>query len=155
NGSTLALRWSWGLSAAVLVATMLRLLQDVFAAGPVGRDRLFGCVTVYILIGLLWSYLYAIVAELSPGSFTGLALSSKSLWVGDLMYFSFDVMTSVALTDTRPVRPTAQMLVLLQEFAAVFYMAFVIARLVGMCSVGRTAMAGSGDEDGEMPKRKL
>src|SRR5215470_77707 len=52
NGSTLALRWSWGLSAAVLVATMLRLLQDVFAAGPVGRDRLFGCVTVYILIGL-------------------------------------------------------------------------------------------------------
>jgi hypothetical protein len=102
NHSEAALLWSWGLSAAVLLATMLRLLQDVFAPGAVSRDRLFGCVTVYILIGLLWCYLYAIIEELSPGAFTGLEASSKSLWVADLGYFSLNVVTTVALTNVLP-----------------------------------------------------
>jgi hypothetical protein len=152
--STAALLWSWGLSAAVLLATMLRLLQDVFAPGAVERDRLFGCVTVYMLIGLFWCYLYAICAELSPGAFTGLTLSSKSLWVGDLTYFSFNVVTTLALTSVMPANRTAQTVVLLQEFAATFYMAFVIARLVGMYSAPPTAISGDGDEDKAIPKRR-
>ena len=151
NDSEEALLWSWVLSAAVLLATMLRLLQDVFAPGAVSRDRLFGCVTVYILIGLLWCYLYAIIEELSPGAFTGLEESSKSLRVADLTYFSLNVVMTVALTNVLPVSRTAQMMVLLQEFAAVFYMAFVIARLVGMYSAP-TASTDT-DDGGAPPKR--
>jgi hypothetical protein len=146
-----ALLWSWVLSAAVLLATMLRLLQDVFAPGAVSRDRLFGCVTVYILIGLLWCYLYAIIEELSPGALTGLEESRKSLRVPDLAYFSLNVVMTVALTDVLPRSRTAQMMVLLQEFASVFYMAFVIARLVGMYSAP-TASTDT-DDGGATPKR--
>src|SRR5262249_20214820 len=141
-----ALLWSWGLTCAVLIATMLRLLEDVFAPGAVSRDRLFGCVTVYVLIGLLWCHLYAIIAELSPGAFTGLEPSTRSLRVADLAYFSLNVVTTVALTNVMPVSRTAQMMVLLQEFAAVFYMAFVIARLVGMyAATPSVTSAGQGD----------
>ena len=152
NHSEVALLWSWALTAAVLLATMLRLLEDVFAPGTVSRDRLFGCVTVYVLIGLLWCYLYAIIEELSPGAFSGLEESSKSLRVANLAYFSFNVVTTVALTDVVPVSRTAQMMVLLQEFASVFYMAFVIARLVGMYS-GSTTISTYGDDEGAKPKR--
>src|SRR5215471_7887268 len=95
NDSTPVLLWSWGLSAAVLVATMLRLLEDVFAPGAVSRDRLFGCVTVYVLIGQLWWYFYAIIAEFTPGAFKGLEESSKVLRVTDLAYFSLNVVTMV------------------------------------------------------------
>ena len=150
NHSTAALLWSWALSASVLLATMLRVLQDVFAPGAVSRDRLFACVTVYILIGLLWCYFYAILAELSPGAFTGLEESSKSLRVADLAYFSFNVVTMIALTKVLPASRSAQMVVLLQEFAAVFYMAFVIARLVALYSP-RTE--SSNDSDGAAPPR--
>jgi len=145
--SELALLWSWWLSAAVLTATMLRVLEDVFAPGAVSRDRLFACVTVYILIGLLWCYLYAIVEELSPGAFTGLEVSSKSLRVAELAYFSFNVVTTVAMTNVLPVARTAQMMVLLQEFASVFYMAFVIARLVGMYSAPTATSSDADDRD--------
>ena len=116
------------------------------------RDRLFGCVTVYVLIGLLWCHLYAIIVELSPGAFTGLEAPSRSLRVADLAYFSFNVVTMVVLTNVLPVSRTAQMVVLLQEFAAVFYMAFVIARLVGMYSSAPTRRAGDADEDDATPK---
>ena len=152
NHSEAALVWSWVLSAAVLLATVLRLLEDVFAAGAVSRDRLFACVTVYVLMGLLWCYLYAIVEELSPGAFKGLEASSKSLRVADLAYFSMNVVTTVALTNVLPVSRTAQMMVLLQEFASVFYMAFVIARLVGMYSAP-SARSGPAGDGGATPKR--
>lgn len=152
NHSTAALLWSWALSAAVLLATILRLLEDVFAPGAVSRDRLFACVTVYVLIGILWCYLYAIVEELSPGAFTGLEESSKSLRVADLAYFSINVVTTIALTNVAPVSRTAQMIVLLEEFASVFYMAFVIARLVGMYSAP-SALPDDVDDGGAASKR--
>jgi hypothetical protein len=152
NGSAGTLLWSWVLFAAVLVATMLRLLEDVFAPGAVSRDRLFGCVTVYILIALLWCYLYAIIEELTPGAFRGLEVSSKSLRVADLAYFSLNVVTTVALTNVLPISRTAQMMVLLQELASVFYMAFVIARLVGMYSA-TTAVSSDTDDGGAASKR--
>ena len=152
NGSTGALVWSWALSCTVMVATMLRLLEDVFAPGVVSRDRLFGCVTVYVLIGLLWCHLYAIIAELSPGAFTGLEASNRALRVADLVYFSLNVVTTIALTDVMPVSRTAQMAVLLQEFATVFYMAFVIARLVGMYTPTPSAPSGHRDDTGTSRK---
>ncbi|HXX11683.1 MAG TPA: ion channel, partial [Burkholderiales bacterium] len=96
--------------------------------------------------------LYAIIEELSPGAFSGLEESSKSLRVANLAYFSFNVVTTVALTDVVPASRTAQMMVLLQEFASVFYMAFVIARLVGMYS-GSTTISTYGDDEGAKPKR--
>ena len=152
NDSAEMLLWSWVLFAGVLAATMLRLLEDVFAPGRVSRDRLFGCVTVYLLIGLLWCYLYAILEELSPGAFKGLEVTSKSLRVADLTYFSLNVVTTVALTTVVPVSRSAQMMVLLEELASVFYMAFVIARLVGMQSTP-TAMSSDSDNGGAAPKR--
>jgi hypothetical protein len=150
NHSVGMLIWSWVLFAAVLAATMLRLLQDVFAPGAVSRDRLFGCVAVYLLIGLLWCFLYAILEELSPGAFNGLE-SSRILRVADLAYFSMNVVTTVAITRVLPISRTAQMMVLLQELASVFYMAFVIARLVGMYSP--TPMSKDTDDGGAAPKR--
>ena len=110
-----ALAWSWVLAAGVLLATMVRLLEDVFGPGPVLRDRLFGCVTVYVLIGVLWCHIYPVIAELSRGAFTGLEESSKALRVAEFAYFSFNVVTTVALTDVMPVTRTARTTVLLQE----------------------------------------
>jgi hypothetical protein len=77
----------------------------------------------------------------------------KSLRVADLAYFSLNVVTSVGLTNVIPVSRTAQMMVMLQEFAAVFYMAFVIARLVGMCSSMPTATSGNTNDDDGTPKQ--
>lgn len=125
------LTWSWVFMTSVLVVSMFRLLQEVFAPGPVTRDKLFGCATVYLLIGLLWCFLFAIVEELTPGAFSGLA-ESKTLRVADLAYFSLNVVTGVALTHVLPESRAAQVMVLLLEYASILYMTFVISRLVGM-----------------------
>ena len=139
-GSAGLLVWSWACTAAVLVVTMLRLLIDIFGAGPVSRDRLFGCATVYLMIGVLWCFLYTIIEELAPGSISGLS-ASRTVRVADLAYFSLNIATNVALTTGMPVSRPAQVLVLLQEYTSVLYMAFVISRLVGL----RTS-AGSGPD---------
>jgi hypothetical protein len=70
--------WSWVFSAAVMIVTIIRLLGDVFEAGNVTRDRLFACATIYLVMGLLWCYLYAIAVEHYPGSFTGLSTVARA-----------------------------------------------------------------------------
>jgi hypothetical protein len=137
--------WSWVFSAAVMIVTIIRLLGDVFEAGTVTRDRLFGCATIYLVMGLLWCYLYAIAVEHYPGSFSGLS-TAKSLHVADLAYFSFNIVTNIALTDAVPVGKLAQMLVILQELASVLYMAFVISRLVGMYAPAQPAQSDQPEE---------
>ena len=128
---TVTMACAWGFIAAVLAVTIFRLLQEVFSPGAVTRDKLFACATVYLLIGLLWCFLFAIVEELSPGAFSGLGIG-KTVHVADLAYFSLNVATNIALTNIMPVSRWAQVLVLLLEYATVLYMTFVISRLVGM-----------------------
>lgn len=143
DGRTGLLIGSWACTAAVLAVTMLRLLMDIFAAGRVTRDKLFGCATVYLLIGLLWCFLFTILEELQPGSISGIG-TSHTVRIADLAYFSFNVATNVALTSSLPVTRPAQVLVLLQEYTSILYMAFVISRLVGL----RSEDAEPGDEEG-------
>ncbi len=123
--------WSWAFCAALMLVTIIRLLNNVFQPGRVTRERLFACATNYLVIGLLWCYLYAILLEFSPGAFSGMS-TYHSLHVSDMAYFSFNIVTNIALTSVIPVSKVAQVLVILHEFASVFYMAFVISRLVGM-----------------------
>ena len=59
------------------MATMLRLLQDVFASGAVSRDRLFGCVTVYVLIGVAVLLLRDRSGAVA-GGFHGIGVASKT-----------------------------------------------------------------------------
>jgi len=140
---------SWACSAAVMVVTIIRLLTEMFEAGRVTREHLLACATTYLVIGLLWCYLYAITIALMPGSFSGLEAGlseGRSLHVADVAYFSFNLVTGVALTPVLPVSKTAQMLVILHEFVSVMYMAFVISRLVAMYKPGGNDPGGTRGE---------
>jgi hypothetical protein len=118
-------------SAGVLILTILHLLRELFGPGDITRDRLFGVAAAYLLIGLLWCYFYALIEFLAPGSFVGLG-SNRHLHVAQVTYLSFNIVTSVGLTDIEPVRRGAQALVILQAVSSVLFMAFIIARLVAM-----------------------
>lgn len=143
DGNSMYFTWSWVFCAAVMVVTIMRLLHEMFQDDKVTQERLFACATTYLVIGLLWCYLYAIAVEVAPDSFTGLS-ANRGLHVADFAYFSFNIVTSIALTNAMPVSKTAQMLVILEEFASVMYMAFVISRLVGMYGPAPKESAKSG-----------
>jgi hypothetical protein len=121
----------WMLGATVHALTLSRLLREIFSAGEVTRERLFGCANVYLLLGVLWCYLYATLEYLSPNSMPGFG-PRASLHAADTIYFSFNIVTGVGLTDVVPATKSGKALVLVEQLCSVLYMAFVISRLVGL-----------------------
>lgn len=120
--------WAWRFSIVVLVATLVPLLRYVLGPEAMTLDKLFGGAAAYLLLGLLWCYLYALVEHFSPGSFDG--LPSGPPHVADMVFLSYGTITTGGLADIVPRGKTVHALVILEELTGTLFMAVVVARLV-------------------------
>lgn len=109
-------------------------LRDVFhVEGAVGTNQIMGAVCVYLLFGVIWAILYQLVESLSPGSFKGL----ESFESGQpFVYYSFVTLTTLGYGDIGPVRPAAMALAYMEAVFGQFYLAVLVAGLVGMRLAG-------------------
>ena len=55
--------------AGLYAMTLAYLLRYVFERDVITADRLFGAASAYLIIGVLWAYLFAIVGHVYPESF--------------------------------------------------------------------------------------
>lgn len=109
------------------------LIRFLFHDNRVTRDELFATGAAFTVVAWGFTYLYAAVQALAPGSFTGSSGDTQS-WFS-LLYLSFSTLTSVGLSDIVPVQPHARSLVMVEMVVGVLYVAMVVARLVGLLSL--------------------
>jgi hypothetical protein len=117
------------------VAVMI--LRAILTQGSISLDSIFGAICAYLLLGMAWGSLYSVIEVLQPGSFqaTGeLADSVKSAEARGpvLVYYSFVTMTTVGYGDITPVSPAARTLSWLEAMMGQFYIAVLVAFLVGI-----------------------
>lgn len=113
------------------------IVRDVFRHRSIGLDEIFGAFGGYILLGLVWGNLYVLVEVLAPGTF---AVSAEVRWQLDdwhlrralFNYVSFATMASLGYNDVIAVTPLANTLTWIEVMAAQFYLAVVIAQIVGL-----------------------
>lgn len=135
EGSRTALHFvGLGCTAGFLFIVTYGLYRSVFAQRSVTSDTLYGAVCIYLLLGMLWSYIYILIESLLPGSFnTGLAQDAGyGKLSSELVYYSFTTLTTVGYGDVTPVTAQARSLVILQQCTGVLYVAIMMARLVSM-----------------------
>jgi hypothetical protein len=129
-------RWFESVASAlsVLVLSMLvaLILAQVFRDGPAPRDRLFGGVAAYLLLGLDWAEAYRFVDVLVPGSFHGLAWASGGHNLSSFVYFSLATLTTAGYGDIVPVSLPARSLANMESLSGQLFPAILIARLVSM-----------------------
>ena len=70
-----------------------------------------------------------------PGSFVALIDPEQPRTFLDLLFLSFTNLTAAGLGDILPVTPPARVLVMLEQFAGIAYVAVVVSRLIGMTLV--------------------
>lgn len=135
------------LDAAVYVATIALLLRYVFDREVLTADRLWGAAAAYLMIGVLWSFLYAIVDRVSPGSFA-LRGSVAPMELMDLLYFSFSTVTTTGFGDIVPLTRLARAAAIIESIIGQLFLAILIARLVGVYPLpqdaGRPAHTNAG-----------
>ena len=110
------------------------MLRYLFHDDRVTRDELFATGAAFTVVAWGFAYLYAATQVLWPGSFIGADGEGDRPWF-DLLYLSFTTLTSVGLSDIVPVLGHARSLVMVEQVAGIFYVALVVARLVGLSFV--------------------
>jgi hypothetical protein len=127
----------YGLVVLFLAYTVALILRGLFAQKVILADHVVGAVCGYLLAGLAWAALYMLVETVQPGS---VRVSPEIAWqLADehtrrylFHYFSFETLTTVGYGDVTPVRPAACSLVWLEAVFGQFYLAVIVAQLVGL-----------------------
>lgn len=112
-------------------ATWLAAKQVLFT-GQIDSNKIVGAICIYLLIGLIWALLYLFIAQSVPGAFNGM---EQVVWYenfADAAYYSFVTLTTLGYGDISPVTPVARFLVYMEAIVGVFYMAILVASLIGM-----------------------
>jgi hypothetical protein len=126
------------LSAAAFFAfVFFVIVGHVFGARRLQSDDVVGAFSGYILIALIWGRLYALVWMAVPDSFS---ISPDIRWqLGNwntahalFDYLSFTTISSIGYGDITTTRPMSNALVWLEVMCGQFYLAVVVATIVGM-----------------------
>ncbi|RKZ67752.1 MAG: two pore domain potassium channel family protein [Gammaproteobacteria bacterium] len=140
--------------AAVIIGVTLQLLQlyylhlillfcfylwaiwlagkQVLFAGVIDANSIVGAICIYLLTGLLWALMYLLIAQAIPGAFNGI---EQLVWYenfADIAYYSYVTLTTLGYGDISPVAPLARFLVYMEAVVGVFYMAILVASLIGI-----------------------
>jgi hypothetical protein len=135
-------------SAVLLLAgfAALVILRNIFEQGVVRVDDVLGAMCGYLLAAGAWSQLFMLIEMFSPGSFSvgpgfGASLDTWYGRIAVLNYVSLGSLTSVGSGAVVPVRPPATILITLEAVFGQFYIAVVVAQLVGARLSARLSQA--------------
>lgn len=106
--------------------------RQVLFTGAIDTNKIVGAICIYMLLGLIWAMLYLFIAAVIPDSFNGV---SHAPWIENFataVYFSFVTITTLGYGDISPAAPLARFLVFMEAIVGVFYMAILVASLIGV-----------------------
>lgn len=133
------------LSVAFFGYILVLVLADVARGGRNIAEKVRGAVAAYLLIGLVWSLLFAVVEMLEPGSFS--IPEDMRAWVrarpeetplSIFVYYSFVTLATLGHGDVTPIGAAARTLSWVEAVLGQLFIAVAIARLVGI----QVALAG-------------
>jgi len=138
-------------TAAYMLFVVFAILRLLVTTVNVTLDELVGAFAGYLLVGVLFAELYCVALMLDPGAVAGDAdLSMPHMSVVDpdeasridlrqaverwnrAQYFSFVTLTTVGYGDLHPRTPLARMLAVIEAVTGQFYLAVMVAGLVGI-----------------------
>ncbi|HXJ84112.1 MAG TPA: hypothetical protein VMS64_36185 [Candidatus Methylomirabilis sp.] len=128
------------------VAVMLR---DIFRKNMIGADEVLGALCGYMLGGIAWANVYMLTYFLVPQAFS---VKSEVAWRLALPhlrralfdFLSFATLTGLGYSEITPVGPPMYSLTWLEVLFGQFYMAAVVAQLVGLKLASAVRSEGRG-----------
>ncbi len=110
----------------------VELLRLILIAPRVDSEVLCAGVAGYLMLAILWAAAYLFVWRVVPRAFTFNTEGGGEMDSFTAIYFSFGVLGTVGFGDIVPVAKAARLLAILEATSGMFYVAIVIARLVGL-----------------------
>ena len=98
----------------------------------VSADELFAAGATFTLLAWGFAYAFFVCQAWYPDSFVGIEDPDRPRRWLELLSLSFSNLSATGLSDIMPVGSPARVLVMLEQFAGIGYIAIVVSRLIGL-----------------------
>lgn len=118
----------------VLLATAMgAVLRRVVSTPDVGARTILGAISVYTVLGLLFTYAYATIDRVQAGPFFE---GQTHAHVGDFLFFSYTTLTTTGFGDLVPGGQPGRMLSGLEMMIGQIFLVTLVAGLVSLWRPG-------------------
>jgi hypothetical protein len=129
----------------LLLLTVTLLLRQVLLLPTVTMQSIYGAVSAYLIIGLMFAAFYSAINYLQGGFFA----VGEPANLSTFQYFSFTTLTTLGYGDFTPVQDGARAVAMIEAMSGQIFLATLVARLVSSFRpAGRPAGGTSADQDG-------
>ena len=114
-----------------LISTTWLAAKQVLFSGRIDGNTIVGSICIFLLLGLVWAMLYLLLLAIDPASFNGVVQASWYANFSQLTYYSFVTLTTLGYGEITPGLPVARFFAYAEAITGQFYMAILVASLVG------------------------
>ncbi len=121
------------ISLAFDIFIIVVMFRDIFTSQKPNSETVFGALCIYMLIAYTFTGLYELVDRLQPHAFYLDPATNPHTVLNrfDFIYYSFATMTALGASGITAVSNQARSLTVIQALLGIFYLAVLIARLMG------------------------
>jgi len=124
--------WSSIIEALLYFYAAGSLIAYMMEDNQVTEDELFAAGSTFTLLAWGFAYIYFICQTISPGSFVNGSGVSQTYTFLELLFLSFTNLSAAGLSDILPGSSVARVVVMLEQFVGIGYVAVVVSRLIGL-----------------------
>ena len=131
--SDIMLPTSHGFQVFFCLIAVVLILRFVMQAKTVNDDVVFAALSVYLLFGLIFGFIYFIVQGIWPGSLVHSgsdAFLEGGIRLSQAIYFSFVTLATLGYGDIIPANDVIRSLAIVQTMCGQVYLVVLVARLV-------------------------
>ncbi len=125
---------TWLVQAVFIVGTCLAIGVGVADQGEVNGQSVVGAVSIYLSVGMFFTFVYSAAALLGPGSFFTQGTDGTP---SVRLYFSYVTLATLGYGDYTPAHNAGRTLAIIEALIGQLYLVTVIAVLVSNLGRGR------------------
>lgn len=140
-----------GLAVLFFFWAAAMIVASLFRRQALSLDAVFGTVCGYLLLGMAWDVLYSMLDTVWPGSFQigdrlAEQVQAEHSRIHLFNYYSFITLMTVGYGDVTPLSPAARTCAWLEALTGQFYLAVLVAGLVGAFLAKKSESGETGNE---------
>lgn len=109
----------------------IHILRFILRQHIITAELIYAALSVYLIFGLAWASIYHVIDIWKPGSFILSNPDNPRQNFFQMWYFSMVTLTTLGYGDIAPATMVARVFVVLEAIMGQFYLAILIASLVG------------------------
>jgi hypothetical protein len=121
-----------GLGSLYLMFMTGVFIYEVLSHPAVTSDTLYGAIAAFLMVGFTCGLIFAVIQQVSPGSFRDTVEPARVIRPPELIFFSFTTLTTVGYGDIVPWHGLAKSIAILESLMGVMYPAVFVGRLIGL-----------------------